>query len=270
MISQQRLISTIVGWGIVFGVLILAPPDFFGLLIGIVSLLAFNEFLQMYRIKENASHYYSSLIIFSLMCIGFLFPTMRESGLGFSLFPFAIMALGLITQKIEDGAFFRIAIVIAGLVYVGALANYFILVRFLTGGQLLAIVLAVGTYGRDAGAFVIGRSLPHGHVILPNVSPNKTYEGFIGGLMFSLVIVTLSVSWLGLDWTPLDMLAIGILIGVLGQVGDLVESWLKRGASVTDSGQIIPGQGGLLDYFDGFIFTAPAMYLYITFRFTAA
>jgi phosphatidate cytidylyltransferase len=270
MISQQRLISTIVGWGIVFGVLILAPPDFFGLLIGIVSVLAFNEFLQMHRIKEYASFYYISLITFSLMCIGFLFPTMRESGLGFSLFPLAILALGLVTQKVEDGAFFRIAIVIAGLVYVGALANYFILVRFLTGGQLLVIVLALGTYGRDAGAFITGRSLRRGHVIMPNVSPQKTYEGVFGGLIFTIVIIALGVSWLGLDWTLLDILAIGTLMGVFGQVGDLVESWLKRSANVANSGRIIPGQGGLLDYFDSFIFTAPAMYLYITFRLAAA
>lgn len=269
MISRQRLISVIVGWGFAFSVLILAPPEVFGILIGIISLLAFNEFLQMYRVDENVGLYFGSLIIFSLMCIGLLFPTMRNAGLGFSLFPLAILAFGLLTQKMDDRAFYKIAIVIVGLVYVGALANYFILVRFLTGGRGLVIILGLGTWGRDLGAFVVGRSIRRGHAILPNVNPRKTYEGFIGGLIFSVVIVTLSVSWLSLDWTPLDMLAIGVLTGVLGQVGDLVESRLKRNGSVTDSSQIIPGQGGLLDSFDSFIFTAPAMYFYIALRFAA-
>jgi len=98
----------------------------------------------------------------------------------------------------------------------------------------------------------------------PAISPNKTWEGFAGGLVGSVggMFIARAVAFPGL--TPLDCSVLGLAGGLLGPLGDLSESQLKRAYQVKDSGKIIPGHGGLLDRVDALLFNAPAVYLYVT------
>jgi phosphatidate cytidylyltransferase len=127
----------------------------------------------------------------------------------------------------------------------------------------LALVIFV-TWLSDTGAYLVGRSLGR-HRLIPHVSPNKTWEGFIGGLIFAAITGALAVSLFGLGVNPLVGAGVGVLLSLVGVVGDLTESVLKRQAGVKDSGNLIPGHGGMLDRIDALLFTFPAGWLLASF-----
>jgi len=190
-----------------------------------------------------------------------LFPSLKN--LMEAVLVTALLTILTVALFIKKGGFEYTDKIIFSGVYVFFLL-YFITLRLTPIGKELVFVLSVGTWGRDLAAFIFGQLIKSGHVMLPTISPRKTYEGAICALLFTIFAVTLSAQWLLPKWTLVDKLIVGVGIGVLGQIGDLVESWIKRKAKVTDSSQMLPGQGGILDSFDSFIFTAPAMYLYVT------
>jgi phosphatidate cytidylyltransferase len=101
--------------------------------------------------------------------------------------------------------------------------------------------------------------------LAPTLSPRKTIEGAVGGMLGSLCGATVAGRWLLGNFTLTQCLVVGFLLAVLGQLGDLSESLLKRSAGVKDSGVLIPGHGGILDKVDGILFGAPALYYYILF-----
>ena len=131
---------------------------------------------------------------------------------------------------------------------------------FLGGERGWIILLVLGVWSYDTGAYLIGKRF--GRVkFLTHISPSKTYAGLVGGLVATTVVVTLMAVLLG---EPLLIgLALGPLLGLAAQAGDLAESMLKRAAGSKDSGTLIPGHGGILDRVDSFIFAAPVVALYV-------
>ncbi|PQJ78585.1 phosphatidate cytidylyltransferase [Polaribacter porphyrae] len=115
----------------------------------------------------------------------------------------------------------------------------------------------------DSFAFLVGKNFGK-HKLFVSVSPKKTIEGFLGGLVFALVAALL-ISKFNLDFSLFNWLVIAFLISTLGTLGDLVESKFKRQANIKDSGNIMPGHGGILDRLDSLMFAAPFVYLYIHF-----
>jgi phosphatidate cytidylyltransferase len=123
------------------------------------------------------------------------------------------------------------------------------------------VLLLSVTWMNDTGAYFAGRALGR-HKMIPRVSPSKTWEGFAGGLLFSLG-AAFAVRAIGFPaLTAPDCLFLGLAAGILGPTGDLAESSLKRGFGVKDSGKILPGHGGLLDRIDALLFTAPLFYFF--------
>ena len=131
-------------------------------------------------------------------------------------------------------------------------------------GGLTVIALLASIWMCDTAAYFGGRAMGK-HKLFPRVSPNKTWEGAIWG--FTAALATMAVArWLVVDYLSLaEALVIGAIVGVIGQLGDLVESLLKRDAGVKDSSGLLPGHGGVLDRFDSFIFVSPAVFLYLDF-----
>lgn len=115
----------------------------------------------------------------------------------------------------------------------------------------------------DSFAFLIGKNFGK-NKLFPSVSPKKTIEGLIGGLIFSL-LTGLLISKFNLDFSMFNWLTISVIVSLIGTIGDLVESKFKRQANIKDSGNIMPGHGGILDRLDSLLFAAPFVYLYINF-----
>jgi phosphatidate cytidylyltransferase len=131
---------------------------------------------------------------------------------------------------------------------------------FLGGERGWIILLVLGVWAYDTGAYLIGKRFGRAK-FLTHISPSKTYAGLAGGLVATTLVVTLMAVLLG---EPLLIgLALGPLLGLAAQAGDLAESMLKRAAGSKDSGTLIPGHGGILDRVDSFIFAAPVVALYV-------
>lgn len=160
---------------------------------------------------------------------------------------------GATTQVLLGGMIFA-----WGAVYVGWSLSFLLALRDLSFAALLVTFLAV--WAHDTLAYFVGRSFGR-HKLAPRLSPNKTVEGAIGGLVGSAVAVIASQWWLGL--LPGQAVVLGCLAGLAAMLGDLTESALKRGFQVKDSGRVLPGHGGVLDRFDGVMLAAPLVYLYL-------
>jgi len=125
-------------------------------------------------------------------------------------------------------------------------------------GWVLLLILAVWSY--DTGAFLVGKNIGRTH-FLTHISPAKTVEGVVGGVVASSLVVALMLWALGQD--PRHAIVLGPLTALAAQAGDLAESVIKRAAGAKDSGTLIPGHGGMLDRVDSFLFAAPIMTLYV-------
>jgi phosphatidate cytidylyltransferase len=122
------------------------------------------------------------------------------------------------------------------------------------------VLLVLGVWSYDTGAYLVGRAIGR-HRFLAHISPSKTVEGLVGGLIATTVVVALVLA--GLGQAPAGALLLGPLLGLAAQAGDLAESMLKRAAGAKDSGAVIPGHGGALDRTDSFLFAAPVVTLYV-------
>src|SRR4029079_4830296 len=125
-------------------------------------------------------------------------------------------------------------------------------------GWILLLLLAVWSF--DTGAFLVGKNVGRTRFIT-HISPAKTVEGVVGGVIATTVVVALMLWALG--QAPLNALALGPLTALAAQTGDLAESVIKRAAGAKDSGNLIPGHGGMLDRVDSFVFAAPIVTLYV-------
>jgi phosphatidate cytidylyltransferase len=155
----------------------------------------------------------------------------------------------------------RLFLVIVGGLYVGALYPYFALLRNLSGGVgLLLLILAVVIAG-DSGAYFVGRALGRTKLI-PAVSPGKTVEGALAYVASSVIAACALKGLLGVGWSTGTTAGFAALLSIMAQCGDLAESALKRLCGVKDSGWLFPGHGGLLDRADSLVFAAVFAYYY--------
>ncbi|MDX6746816.1 phosphatidate cytidylyltransferase [Polaribacter sp. PL03] len=127
----------------------------------------------------------------------------------------------------------------------------------------IVISILVLIWVNDSFAFLVGKNFGKTKLFV-SVSPKKTIEGFIGGFIFALIAAYI-ISTLNANFSLINWLIIAAIVSIIGTIGDLVESKLKRQANIKDSGNIMPGHGGILDRLDSLLFAAPFVYLYINF-----
>ncbi len=158
----------------------------------------------------------------------------------------------------------RVSHLVMGFLYGSVGMTALSAVRLMPDGLAWVIAALVITWANDTAAYFAGRFLGR-HKLYPAVSPNKTWEGFAGGLVGSVGGMFIARAFFFPVFTVADCLLLGLFGGVLGPIGDLCESMLKRAYGVKDSGRVIPGHGGILDRVDALLFNAPLVFVYLTF-----
>jgi phosphatidate cytidylyltransferase len=167
------------------------------------------------------------------------------------------------TRKDTSQAITVLSTTVFGMLYISWPLSFLTKLIYLPDGRWLLLYLLLVTKCGDIGAYLIGTKFGR-HTLIKRISPHKSKEGTIGGLVFSMITSFLAgSSWLGVKFWP--SLILGFILGGLAQLGDLCESLLKRDCQVKDSGKVFPGLGGMLDLVDSIIFAAPLFYLYVSF-----
>ena len=189
---------------------------------------------------------------------------------GWELFFMVLVFLSLFLLQLRrpdsSQAIVGVSTALFGIFYVSWCFSFLIKLRFLKGpslpdGRWLVALLLLATKGGDIGAYAVG-SLFGRHTLIRRISPSKTWEGLIGGLFFS-VGASLAMKPVFQGVPVRHLLILGLLLGILGQLGDLSESLIKRDCQAKDSGNLLPGMGGMLDVLDSLLFTAPICYFYV-------
>lgn len=231
----------------------------------------FIAILGIYELHSMMLHEgYHPLIIISLaLSILFLVAAMIPQQrlvlleLGLSLALLVTFPLLFFRKKL-DGAMVDWSLTLAIAIYLGWPLSLFPLLRgFQIGispGFWWVVTVLLGSWGFDTGAFFAGHFFGR-HKLAPNISPAKTWEGVAGGLIFSIIAAVLCTIWpLGVPWYLAILL--GILIAIAATLGDLAESLIKRQTHVKDSGQFMPGHGGVLDRIDSLLFVVIVVFIF--------
>jgi phosphatidate cytidylyltransferase len=260
---RQRLLVAAIGLPLGLAAIILGGYFLFGFAV-VLTMMGLHEYYTLVRsYRPNLLVGYMSGLCVVVFC--FLFDKFGKTGLlgqeGILVGLAAMMVLIFLWSllgKLGAHLVGRMALTAFGVLWVAVGFAYIMLVRSLNHGQSLAILLVTCTVANDTFAYFVGRVIGR-HRMAPRISPKKTVEGAIGGLAGS-TIAALLVSVYSNGMPRGGAVLVGLIIGVVGQWGDLFESAIKRDFGVKDSGKILPGHGGILDRFDAFLFVGVATY----------
>lgn len=278
----SRIFSGIVAIVIAL-VMFLLGGWYFTAFFGVIIYLGQLEYFELVRAKGIAPAGKTTLVVTQIL----LFISNLNPSLADAIFPVAgtLICFYLLFQP-KFATIADISASIMGLFYVGYLPSFWIRLRSLGQADLSNLPLDgfwilswqgfenfpqglthtllafVCMWAADIGAYTVGRWI--GRTRLSDISPKKTVEGAVFGVSASVAVAVIG-SWY-LDWSgwPITGVIFGLLIGIASLLGDLTESMMKRDAGVKDSGQLIPGHGGILDRADSYVFTAPLVYYFVT------
>jgi phosphatidate cytidylyltransferase len=256
-----RALSAVVALPLLALLVLWAPPVGFGLLVLLVAGLALHECAAI--MLAGAAPRFRTTIV----ALGVAFTAVLYFAPGLA-FPWTLAALTATAAAVlfDPGeipsAGQRLGAAVFSVLYVGGLAAPLALLQRDAVHGRAWVLLAVGvTFGNDTGAYFAGKAFGR-HKLYPKVSPAKSVEGAVGGMAASVGIMFLLKVTLAPWLTVTDCLAVAIPAGVIGPIGDLVESLMKRAAGVKDSGHLIPGHGGMLDRIDALLFVGAWVYVY--------
>lgn len=171
------------------------------------------------------------------------------------------MELRIIAERSTTELFLNFCLEYFGFVWVMSLTQSLVLYRFPVHGRPLVYMVLVSNWSNDVSALIAGKSLKgHTHALYPRISPNKTIEGALAGIVANGFSAAFVMYLFGYTSETLKFFAAGLVLGVLGVVGDLLESLFKRTAKLKDTGTVFPGHGGVLDRIDGLLIVFPATY----------
>ncbi len=217
------------------------------------------EFLKMFKIQANK-------ILFSLIVGVIQFFLLEYYTIKYYYFyAFFFLMIGIIFFAIKTKKLKEIVGITTGLIITLFIFPHLFFLREGVNGLKALVFLVVVTELNDVFQYLMGKSFGK-HKILPKISPNKTTEGFLGGVFLTIILSNIS----GYFLLPSNMFfntVIGVIIGVLGFFGDIFMSFLKRKTNVKDTGTILPGHGGLLDRMDSLIFNAPVLFWIFSYYF---
>jgi phosphatidate cytidylyltransferase len=243
----------------------------FAMLIALVCLLSLREYFHI-TFSGSAGGIYPPLAILGYTTgLSILWAAYANSAafiLVIITINFLLCSVFLLPRYKTDAAIVdAVAMQIQAMVYIPVLISGLIRIRNTDGGMLWIFFLLAIVFAGDIGAYYAGSYLGR-HKLCPSVSPNKTIEGSIGGLIANLLIGAIIKAMFlpSLPWAA--CIVMFLLIGAAGQTGDLFESALKRSVHVKDSGTLLPGHGGMLDRIDALLFASPVAFIFKAYIFS--
>jgi phosphatidate cytidylyltransferase len=266
--NLKRVIVSIIAIPVILVATYLGGYYFLTLVI-IISLISFYEFSLIVRNKSA----YANLLLGELIILLFLlnqFKTFVDTNTLIILSSLLLLMTELFRNK--GSAILNLGVTFLGIFYIGIFSTALIALRefnsvfsenYINGAYLVISIFASIWIG-DSAAYYGGTAFGK-HKLFTRVSPKKSWEGAILGFIFSVATMILAQVIILEFLSILSALVIGIIIGTIGQIGDLVESLLKRDATVKDSSSFIPGHGGFFDRFDSLLFSAPVIWMYLSY-----
>lgn len=256
---KQRVITAVIALIIFLPLLYLGGLPF-DILVTLMGIVAMSEFLIM---KKKLLVSFEAIISFLLM-LSILLPVFwagfwTQDTLGGSFYLLALVMLVYTVISKNRFSFDDAGVLLLGGLYAGLGFRFMMLARAESLWMMLYALLIV--WVTDSGAYLIGRKIGK-NKLAPHISPNKTWEGSIGGSLSAVVIVGAYLYFVqaAFPYSFSTMLLWTLVFSVGGQLGDLIESAFKRHYGVKDSGKILPGHGGILDRFDSLLFVLPLMH----------
>jgi|APHig6443717497_1056834.scaffolds.fasta_scaffold05432_4 phosphatidate cytidylyltransferase len=265
-----RLISSAVG--IVIGILVLFFSDtiFLNFMIAFISVIMLTELFNANKCKNNKLGTYSSYVFAAVFPFLFLDNFVFLRKIFVALFLLIMFISYIINHK--KTTFEKIFYMIASTFFVGMSLSCVYLLRNISEkhGVVYILLALCGAWIADSGAYFVGTFLGK-HKLCPEISPKKTVEGFIGGLLSNgVVFVVINLIYVaffaeGYKVNYVNTFVLGLICAVLGTIGDLTASLIKRQCNIKDYGNIMPGHGGLMDRFDSVLFVVPFIYVYLNY-----
>jgi phosphatidate cytidylyltransferase len=268
---KQRVAVAAIGLLVIIPVVWFGDP-WFSLFIAIAALIATFEF---YRLVTNSGKGHP-LIYFGLLWALALVLSPHYQNFSVLLnvdvlplamtLPIVISLIWLLRRSPQEEAFRSWAWTVAGVLYVGWMLSYWLNLRILEDVGNWVYLALFTTFANDTGAFFVGRAWGK-HPLVSAISPGKTWEGALGGLLSAIAAAVIVFIILNL-FSPFPLrywqvILLGFLVSLSAQFGDLVESLLKRNMGVKESGKLLPGHGGALDRLDSLIFVGAVVYYYV-------
>jgi phosphatidate cytidylyltransferase len=258
---RQRVITTIVLLPI-----LIAAIWFGGCwLTLLVAAIATAGVIEFYRLDRNKKlsplHYFGIIVTIALILLPYFFNHITIVHI--LSVTVVVSLIWLLFSPRKEHAFNQWAWIMAGILYLGLMLGFWVKLRNIDQGRDYVFWLLFIIIINDSAAYFTGKALGR-HALAPRISPKKTWEGAIGGLIASILISVLFGFIFSLPLSYRQLVIMGIGASILAQLGDLIESLLKRNSAVKDSGTIMPGHGGILDRIDSYILTAAVAYYVIT------
>lgn len=235
-------------------------------LIMLLSIMGMYEFFKIVKKKEINPLSYIAYIFCLLYYILFVGKEITNYKAIFSLIILLLVVMLCVPIINEKYNFIDVAVTLLGFFYVTILFSLIVQVNSKDYGKYLVWLIFISSWLCDTSAYYVGKYFGK-NKLCPRVSPKKTIEGSIGGLMGSTIFCGLYGMFItnkGVNIPLYNFYFIGIICGILSQFGDLVASSIKRHVDVKDFSNIIPGHGGILDRFDSILFASAVVYYYIT------
>jgi len=260
----ERIVSALLGIILLIFFIYLGSLPFV-ILIMLIAIIAIYEYDRMLPVNYTSNKILLS--IFSIIILLYTYLSTRgiiklSHGLFFTVIFFCLFVYHIF--KADTNSFLeRLGYNLIGILYVAGGFSFFILLRNFNISPLYnsaAIWLALlATWAEDTGAYFIG--IKFGKTKFTDISPKKSIEGVIGGILFTILIISIYTYYLGIF--SVYWLVYAISVALIAMIGDLFESSMKRYSGIKDSGSIIPGHGGVLDRFDSLLFSIPFTYFFL-------
>lgn len=260
----KRIVTSTLLTGLTAYILFFKSPIYFAMEVALFVALALYEFFSLLRnTGVPVSRFFGVSMGVIIPAVVYLEFGLTQSGdVLFLIFGCLFLFLLQFFRKENTQALIGISLTLFGILYVSWFLSYLIRIRFMEGGVMWVAYLLLVTKFQDIGAYLMGTKFGR-HKLVPHISPKKSVEGALGGLLGSVIVSFLLRPYLPLAFGWMHTLVLGLAISIVGQIGDLSESLMKRCCHAKDSGDVLPGMGGFLDAVDSVLFTAPLFYFHL-------